>query len=500
MRARLSLRSALILVLAAAASALALALRLQQAQAPLVFDEYASLYFSQHPFRDLWGWWMLRETNPPLFYSLLKLWCAIVPENQLALRLLPLLFSFAQIGLLAGFAGKRYGGLAAVLCIVLFALSPSDIYQSEYVRGYVLAKLAVAVSFVGLVEALDEGRSAARGWAFYASGAVVAIYSHTTMLLWPVIASLAVLAEWALCHRLSRGRIAALVTANLAVALLCSWVLWFAVSQLRMQSPNISWIQPLSLQDYLSSVNLQLLLGGTINSALMALLVIVGLARMFRAPTTRLSLVIVLVTLVVFKAADRIHPIVSDYTMHWCANFTVLLAAASLAEGKGPANRRLRFAAPAFAGAVFLTIVVEGLIELRDEIWIPEPQDFRYAIATVAHTPHAALLVSHESMGVVLVQACRLAFHVPGCPFPLVVMQNPSRSDGWAFGGYGRPLSEPGNVRARLRGTRWVYVFSRYVYTPLSQLGMRRDRYRDVAWDDGELIGPIPISDFKPGH
>jgi len=30
-----------------------------------VFDELASLYFADHPFRDLWGHWIERETNPP---------------------------------------------------------------------------------------------------------------------------------------------------------------------------------------------------------------------------------------------------------------------------------------------------------------------------------------------------------------------------------------------------------------------------------------------------
>lgn len=499
MRARIAFRPALIFCLLIAAFALALILRLRQAQAPMVYDEFASMYFSQHSLGELWGWWMLRETNPPLFYSILKLWRMIVPESQPALRLLPLLLSLAQIGLLARFAGKTYGGLAAVLCVVLFALSPSDIYQSEYVRGYVLAKLAVIVSFIGLVSALEEKDDARRGWAAYAGGAVVAIYSHTTMLLWPVIASIAVFAEWVAFRKLSRARLAALVMANLAVVVLSSWVLWFAITQLHVRASNISWIQPLSLDDYISSVNLQLLLDGTINSGLMAALMLVGVLRTFRNRVTRLSALITVGTLFVFKAADRIHPIVSDYTMHWCANFTVLLAAAAFAGWKRPAKAAWRFAACTAVAAVLLALVWDSLVELRDDIWIPKPQDFRYTVHAVADTPRSALIVSHESMGVVVTESCMLEFHAPACPFPLVVMRNPSRSDSWAFGGYRGPLVPARQVRNALGPARTVFVFSRYVYTPLAQLGMRSD-YHTVAWDDGELIGPISVGEFDHGR
>ena len=498
MYARSAFRPVLIGCLVAAAFVLALVLRLQQARAPMVFDEFASMYFSQHTLGQLWGWWMLRETNPPLFYSILKLWRLILPESQPALRLLPLLISLAQIGLLARFAGKTYGGLAAVFCVVLFALSPSDIYQSEYVRGYVLAKLAVVVSFIGLVSAMeDKNHPTWRGWAAYAGGAVVAIYSHTTMLLWPGIASIAVLAEWALCRKFSCARLMALVLANLAVAVFSCWVLWFAIEQLHNRSANISWIKPLSLEDYGSSLNLQLLLDGTINSALMAALMIVGILRSFRNRVTRLSLFIVVSTLIAFKVADLVHPIISDYTMHWCANFTVLLAAAAFANWQHRPRLVWQFAGYAAAAAATVALIGDGLMELRDDIWIPKPQDFHYTVQTVAHVPHAALLVSHESMGVVVTQACMLEFHAPGCPFPLVVMRNPARSDSWAFGGDSHPPVSAPQVRAALGHVQKVFVFSRYVYTPLAQLGMPSARYHDVAWDDGELFGPIPITDFR---
>jgi hypothetical protein len=97
---------------------------------------------------------------------------------------------------------------------------------------------------------------------------------------------------------------------------------------------------------------------------------------------------------------------------------------------------------------------------------------------------------------VVVQQACILRFHAPTCPFPLVVMYNPAQSDSWSFGGYRGPIVPVRQVRAALGSVRQVFVFSRYVYTPLVPLGLDPGDYREVEWDDGELIGPIPIDDF----
>jgi hypothetical protein len=409
---------------------------------------------------------------------------------------LPLLLSLAQIALVARFAGKTYGPFAAALAVLLFALAPSDIFQSEDIRGYVLCKLAVAVSFIGLVAALDAKQRSARGWAAYVGGAVVAIYSHTTMLLWPLIATAAVMAEAGLRRGIDRVQLLRLIVADLAVAVLSLWVVWLALDQLRNHAADISWIEPLSLADYGSSLNLQLLMGGGLISALMAGLIAAGLLRTIRNRVTRLALFVTVASIVAFKAADWVHPIVSDYTLHWCATFTVLLAAAALAEGKPTAQSAWLWARRIAIPVVLVAVFADGLDELLETTYIPVPQDFHYTVETVAHTPRGALLASHESMGVVITQACRLEFHAPRCPFPLVVMQNPARSDGWASGGYGEPLVAAPEVRAALGPARTVYAFSRYLYTPLSQLSLDAGRYRQAQWDDGELIGPIPVRDF----
>jgi uncharacterized membrane protein len=488
------------IALAVAAFALAFVLRIELISAPLSFDEFASLYFADRPFTDLWGWWMVRETNPALFYTLLKVWRMVVPDSVETLRALPIAISLAQIILLARFAHRTYGGLAAALAILLLALSPSDVFLTGDIRAYGLAKLAITVSFIGLVKALNEEDARIGGWLTYAGGAAIAIYTHTTMLLWPAVATLAVLAEAAISRDIPRGKLARLMIANLAVALLSVWELLLVIAQLRVHTANIAWIQPLSLEDFRDEITLQLLMQSTASSILMLGLMIFGIARTFRNRTTRLALFAAVAGMIAFKAADQLHPVISDYTLHWAASFTVLLAAAALAARRVSPSRigaRIYW----IGGAAVLTLVTAiGLVDFEGDDWLPQPQDWGYTVRIVAQTPGAALLASHESVGLVVEQACKLEFHQSGCPFPLVVMANPSQADSWSFGGYSGRIMPVREVRTALGPARTVFAFSRYVYTPLESLGLDPGDYKEVEWDDGELIGPIPIEDFPEAH
>jgi hypothetical protein len=475
-------------------------LRLRHAAASMVFDEMASMYFSGQPWSRLWGWWMARETNPPLFYSLLKAWRMVVPMGHWWMRALPLTIALAHLVVFARFVRARLGWPAAMLGLLLFAVSWSDIYQAAYLRGYGLAKLMVLVSFIGLVDALSGERARAwRGWALYVAGAVVAIYCHTTMLLWPVIATFAALADAMVCRDRRRRPIMALIAANIAIVALSGWVLAMAVVQLQSRAAaNLSWLQPLDWADFWTTCNLQLLTGGTVGAGLMAALMLIGAWRCQGRRDVRLAVLVVIGALVLFKATDRVHPIVSDFTLHWCYSFTALIAAAALpgaVAGEDPAWRVMRRIS---ALAVLASVALAGLIDLLVIDYIQQPQDWRYAVHRVADDPGAVMLASHESIGVVIEQTCLVEFGTPNCPFPLVVMADPKQTDNWAFGGYRGHLVAPAGVRAALGRNRVVFAFSRYYYTPLQHLGLDPRDWFEVMWDDGELIGPIPVTAFDP--
>lgn len=464
---------------------------LWHAGASMVFDEMASVYFSGQPWGHLWGGWMVRETNPPLFYSLLKLWRGAVPTGHWALRALPLGIAAVHLGMFARTA-RRFGPWAAVLALALCAVSWSDVWAAAYLRGYGLARLAVWVSFLGLARALEApGRW--RGWVVYGAGALVAIHCHTTMLLWPVIATLAVGLEGALRRAPDWRVIARLIAADALVALGSAWVLVMAVVQLRgSRAANIAWLQPLGWSDFWATCNLQLLAGGTIATALMAGLILAGLWRGRHDRVVRLAALIAGLAVAVFKATDAVHPIVSDYTLHWAFGFGALVAAAAL---RGQAwSWRGHVLALALIGGV----LGSGLYEMAYVEFRMVPQDLRGTVETVAAHPGSALLASHEAEGVVLQQACLVEWGRLPCPFRLVVLTDPKPTDNWAFGGYRGRLVPPAGARAALDGASRVYAFSRYFYTPLQHLGLDPADWHEVYWDDGELIGPIPVSAFDP--
>ena len=86
-------------------------------------DELYSVSFSRIPMDMLWGDWMVRETNPPLFYSILKGWIALFGEQDTALRVLTIIVGLAAIGGIFLFVRALHSTQAALLAVALAAVS-----------------------------------------------------------------------------------------------------------------------------------------------------------------------------------------------------------------------------------------------------------------------------------------------------------------------------------------------------------------------------------------
>jgi len=85
-------------------------------------DELYSVSFSRIPMDMLWGDWMVRETNPPLFYSILKGWIALFGEQDTALRVLTIIVGLAAIGGIFLFVRALHSTQAALLAVALAAV------------------------------------------------------------------------------------------------------------------------------------------------------------------------------------------------------------------------------------------------------------------------------------------------------------------------------------------------------------------------------------------
>jgi len=310
-----------------------------------------------------------------------------------------------------------------------------------------------------------------------------------------LVAMAAVLLDGAIASGLTRANALRVAAACAVIFALSAWVIVTALLQLDAHNGNIDWIEALDLDSLVSTINLQLLLDGVVGSAMMLILMAVGAARTFHLRETRLALYVLVLGIAALKAADWVHPVISDFTLHWAFSFAALLAGAALARGNALSSFR-RFTPPLMAIAVLASLALLGPWSLEREAYIPKPQDWLASIRRVNSTPGAAMLVSHESVAVVVQQACMLEFHAATCPFPLVVVANPARSDSWASGGYRGAIVSAFDVRRALGDTKEVFAFSRYVYRPLDPFGLDKGDYGEVKWDDGELIGPIPVSAF----
>ncbi|MBC7492325.1 MAG: glycosyltransferase family 39 protein, partial [Novosphingobium sp.] len=230
-----------------------LVIRARTGDYPMFRDELSSMVFASQPMSRLWSLWMVRETNPPLFYSMLRAWLALGARTVTEIRLLPNIGGAVAIGLVGALCARVSGAWAGVIGALLAAVSAEHVWYGQYIRGYIFETDGVLVSMLGLLAWLDGGRHARAGLVAYVLGAAFGFYCHVTLAVWPVAAGLAVaIVHWRALIAGRGGKAAEFILANLLLAGLCAWWLWIAAHQL--SSDNIDHIKPMSVEDHLRLV------------------------------------------------------------------------------------------------------------------------------------------------------------------------------------------------------------------------------------------------------
>lgn len=118
---------------------------------------------------------LLSDTNPPLYYWMLNLWCRIAGTGDFSLRLLSVLFGVAAIPFLWLLAQQWRSKTASNLSILLYSISPVAVYYSTDGRMYSLLWL------ISCVYALVLLRIQRVGWKF--STAIALVLTGVTGLL-----------------------------------------------------------------------------------------------------------------------------------------------------------------------------------------------------------------------------------------------------------------------------------------------------------------------------
>lgn len=397
---------------------LALALRLWCAGYSPWFDEWMSAWFAGRPLSDLWSTWMVRETNPPLYYSLLKLWTLLFGPRVEAMRWLSVLAGVASVAMLAACAHVAAGRRAALIAGLLSAISAQQVFYSTQARAYIFAELAFALSLLGLLLLFRPdrtGRQQVTAAAIYALGAAVAIHFHTTLVLWPISATAAALVMLAM-RRFTPMQLGYLLLADLAAAALASWWLYVTALQIASGTSTIAWIQDIAFRDYLSLLRQSVFLAMTnvwpykIVSFLLAALAIGAMAGKHRKVALFVGLLLVSSSLVYF-VANQFKPIIVSRTLFWMNGLTVLLASATLAELR-PAWLR------ALAVACTTGLLIADLAQARSTFLT---EDWQAYIRFQAGDPHATVLVDGPANALVARQACSTELR-RACPLHFAVI------------------------------------------------------------------------------
>ncbi len=420
---------------------LALALRLWCASYSPWFDEWMSTWFAGRPLADLWGSWMVRETNPPLYYTLLKAWTALFGTQVFAMRALSVLGGMASLALLAACAWQAAGRSAGLIAAMLGAVSAQQVFYSTQMRGYIFAELAFALSLLGLLLLFRQDRTDRQqqvAAATYALGAAIAIYCHTTMILWPIAASAAALAMVAF-RQLPAKRFVLVLAADVAVVAIAAWWLHVTALQIGGGAKTIAWIPELSLADYLSLLRQTIFLTASnmlpfkLVSYAAVMLALSALAGR-DGRTIRFTWALLLASAAVFFLASLFKPIILSRTIFWMSSLVLVLVSATLARLPAGWPRGL-------AVAMACCLLAIDLAQARGAFLA---EDWQGYVRFQATDPLASVLVDGAANGIAAGQACATELAAP-CPLRFsAISTNASGATGSDLGGAAVIPLQPG--------------------------------------------------------
>jgi mannosyltransferase len=117
-----------------------------------------------------------RDSSPPLYYLLLRLWMFFFGEGPIAIRLLSVLFSTILIGYVFIVGRRFFSYRTGLVAALLMAVAPAQILHAQQCRMYTLLPLFALGAFHCLKNASDTGsRIWLAGWIACMIGA---IYTH----------------------------------------------------------------------------------------------------------------------------------------------------------------------------------------------------------------------------------------------------------------------------------------------------------------------------------
>ncbi len=222
-------------------------------RASMWFDEGFSAYMIRFSFAEIFDL-TAHDIHPPLYYWLLKLWSMVAGSDDMGLRSFGIVCGIASIIGVFLLVRRLFGRQAALVSVLLVALSPLLIRYSDEARMYSLATAIVVWAVYALIRALSDGSAARwKWWLLHGILVALGMWTHYfTALVWVAIwVWHLIIVVWhkpglkQLVQRLFTREW--LVTYGIAVALFLPW-LFIMFGQLDKVQSNGFWIHNVGIQ------------------------------------------------------------------------------------------------------------------------------------------------------------------------------------------------------------------------------------------------------------
>jgi len=348
---------------------LAAVLRLHDAGAEGFWkNELFSVVWSRQPVSFLISEGLRVETNPPLYYVMLKAWTLLAGESEFAARLPSVIAATLAVPLTYLLGRELLGVRAGLWGAGLLAVTPLQIYFAHEVRAYALLPAFALLAMLGvarMLAAAQEGRTLpVSGMALYAGGCTGLVHTHAIGMF--AVATLFMLTLTTL-RTAPRATVLRFLGATAVVAALS---LPIATSMaVQSHSANIGWM-PAFGYDTLLILNRYLLIGPLVRGDLgiegsraelmgeMVLasftaltLIWLGGRRLTDQRARLLLLEVPVAFILLLSAVSIMRPVLIPRVALWLSPLICLVVAALIAER--PVRR--------LAGAAFALCVALGL-------------------------------------------------------------------------------------------------------------------------------------------
>ena len=340
----------------------------------LWIDEAASVFFARQSWSYLWNELPEYETNPPLYFMLLKAWIGLAGTSELALRA-PSVVASVTVVFVIGIAGRVLGGaklgwplglMAAAIC----ALWHFQIVHGANVRAYAFCSLGAALMMTGALTLICRSRDsqipvlrvahlsdgATLSFMALALGSALTLWSHLLGVVPVLIIWLFLLLWWMIRHRCNWRLFWSLLAAGCtALALYAPYFPTLLSFVFRDQSDlsGIAWLDTPSFRR-LAIITVRAFgqfsfpLGNALQAAIVAVLIALGAVGFWRVsrkstPESRwvLGLILSMVVghwLALVALTYSVQPVMVPRTLIFAQPPLILVLAAapwSLSRGRG---------------------------------------------------------------------------------------------------------------------------------------------------------------------